>query len=598
MNKQLSMLLCGAALSLTHLAQAQTTAFTYQGKLNDGNNATTGLYDITFSLFDSLTLGSQVGSTLTGTAMPVTNGVFTTSLDFGSAPFNGASRWLQIAVRTNGTGSFTVLDPRTAISPTPYAIYAQTTASVANGVIGNSQLAVNSVASANLQASSVTSAKIASGQVVKSLNGLADNVTLTAGANITLTPSGNNISINSSGSGAFSLSGNNAYYNAGKVGIGTTTPSGTLSLLNSSSDLIFKLEDQRTSNTQWDFLSKQAFYDWHGEAAYVGLRHNMWNGPQPRALVFGISSETGTPATEKMRIAYNGNVGIGTTDPNGKLEILSPTAGSEFLRLAYGPNDYHSIRSYINGNPGRSALMFDVEYATRDIRTIMTLKGNAVGIGTTDPSARLHIATTADEPVLKLSQGNPNAWCGLHMSNAAGNSWSMNVHDGAEPALAFWAGQNFAFGCDWNGNFSVKTLTINGADLAEPFEISTKDIPKGSVVVIDEEHPGQLKQSTRAYDKTVAGILSGANGVRPGIKLEQQGFNDGGQEVALCGRVYAFADASNGPIEPGDMLTTSDTPGHCMKVTDHAKAQGAIIGKAMSSLTEGKGYVLVLVSLQ
>ena len=58
------------------------------------------------------------------------------------------------------------------------------------------------------------------------------------------------------------------------------------------------------------------------------------------------------------------------------------------------------------------------------------------------------------------------------------------------------------------------------------------------------------------------------------------------------------ADASKHPIQPGDLLTTSDTPGHSMKVTDHGKAQGAILGKAMSSLEQGKGLVLVLVTLQ
>ena len=127
---------------------------------------------------------------------------------------------------------------------------------------------------------------------------------------------------------------------------------------------------------------------------------------------------------------------------------------------------------------------------------------------------------------------------------------------------------------------------------------NTKEIPKGSVVTIDQEHPGQLKLSERAYDKKVAGILSGANGVHPGIRLKQEGFNDQGEEVALSGRVYALSDASEEPIEPGDLLTTSSTPGHCMKATDTAKSHGAIIGKAMSSLKSGKGLVLVLVSLQ
>ena len=73
---------------------------------------------------------------------------------------------------------------------------------------------------------------------------------------------------------------------------------------------------------------------------------------------------------------------------------------------------------------------------------------------------------------------------------------------------------------------------------------------------------------------------------------------DGSLLVSLAGRVYCWADAANGPIEPGDLLTTSDTPGYAMKVIEHAKAQGAIIGKAMTDLKQGKGLILVLVTLQ
>jgi hypothetical protein len=104
--------------------------------------------------------------------------------------------------------------------------------------------------------------------------------------------------------------------------------------------------------------------------------------------------------------------------------------------------------------------------------------------------------------------------------------------------------------------------------------------------------------SCSAYDSRVAGIISGANGVNPGISLHQEGVMDGSQNVALTGRVYALADATFGAIKPGDLLTTSDTPGHAMKASDHAKAQGAILGKAMSGLKAGRGTVLVLVTLQ
>ena len=80
--------------------------------------------------------------------------------------------------------------------------------------------------------------------------------------------------------------------------------------------------------------------------------------------------------------------------------------------------------------------------------------------------------------------------------------------------------------------------------------------------------------------------------------MEQAGALEGGQNVALSGRVYVLADASFGVIKPGDLLTTSDTPAHAMKATNHSRSQGAILGKAMSSLKEGRGLVLVLVTLQ
>jgi hypothetical protein len=68
--------------------------------------------------------------------------------------------------------------------------------------------------------------------------------------------------------------------------------------------------------------------------------------------------------------------------------------------------------------------------------------------------------------------------------------------------------------------------------------------------------------------------------------------------VALSGRVYVKADATPAAIRPGDLLTTSERPGHAMKVADHTRSQGAILGKAMSALKEGTGFVLVLVTLQ
>lgn len=150
------------------------------------------------------------------------------------------------------------------------------------------------------------------------------------------------------------------------------------------------------------------------------------------------------------------------------------------------------------------------------------------------------------------------------------------------------------------GRIVTPVLQITGgSDLSEQFDIRG-DFEQGMVVCIDESNPGSLVVSTSAYDSRVAGIVSGANGVRTGLIMGQRQKSevDGKNAVALTGRVYCWVDASHGEIKAGDMLTTSATPGHAMKAADKAKAQGAIIGKAMQPLKSGKGLILVLVNLQ
>ena len=151
---------------------------------------------------------------------------------------------------------------------------------------------------------------------------------------------------------------------------------------------------------------------------------------------------------------------------------------------------------------------------------------------------------------------------------------------------------------DVNGTTRTKVLQITGgSDLAEPFEIiSTSEPEPGMVVSINPNEPGKLSIASEPYDRKVAGIISGAGGVNPGVVITQEGSElDGGHPVALTGRVYAWVDASYGAIEPGDLLTSSETPGHAMKVSDYDKAQGTILGKAMTSLEDGQGLVLVLI---
>jgi hypothetical protein len=142
-------LLASTILAVTQSLHAQGTAFTYQGRLNSSGSPTSGLYDFRFRL-DADPAGNTILGTVLTNAIPVTNGLFTTTIDFGPGWFNGSNYWLEVDVRTNtgGNGNYTVLNPFQPLTPTPYAIFASTASNV-SGVISAAQLS-GPVASANL----------------------------------------------------------------------------------------------------------------------------------------------------------------------------------------------------------------------------------------------------------------------------------------------------------------------------------------------------------------------------------------------------------------------------------------------------------------
>ncbi len=228
-----------AVLSVSRGVFAQGTAFTYQGRLNSSGNSASGSYDFRFKLFVDALGNTQAGGTLLTNGIPVTNGLFTVAIDFGSGIFNGTSYWLEVGVRTNGGTSYTSLAPLQSLTPSPYAIFANSasnaitasvavTSSTATTATTASAVGANGVNSVAIQNNAVTAAKIAGGQVVKSVNGLQDAVTLSGGNNVTITPSGETLTIAAS-SGGWSLTGN-AATTPGVNFVGTTDTStvGTL----------------------------------------------------------------------------------------------------------------------------------------------------------------------------------------------------------------------------------------------------------------------------------------------------------------------------------------------------------------------------------
>ncbi len=140
-------------------------------------------------------------------------------------------------------------------------------------------------------------------------------------------------------------------------------------------------------------------------------------------------------------------------------------------------------------------------------------------------------------------------------------------------------------------------IVFNNADCAEEFDVTeVAGVEPGVVMVIDED--GRLRPSSREYDRKVAGVVAGASGCRPAIVLGRQPSSSNRYPIALSGRTFCRVDATYTPIDVGDMLTTSPTPGHAMKATDPARAFGAVIGKALRPLRKDQDLIPILVSLQ
>jgi hypothetical protein len=156
----------------------------------------------------------------------------------------------------------------------------------------------------------------------------------------------------------------------------------------------------------------------------------------------------------------------------------------------------------------------------------------------------------------------------------------------------------------FEGNVEVTgTITAHGdvictgADCAEDFDITTLEkIEPGTVMSINDE--GVLAPSQQAYDKRVAGVISGAGQLRPAIILDKRKSDRCRLPIALVGKVYCKVDAQYGPIQMGDLLTTSSSPGHAMKANDRHKAFGSVIGKALGAMKDGHGLIPILIALQ
>ena len=468
--------------------------------------------------------------------------------------------------------------------------------------MGGANLANGSVGTAQLAPLSVTSAKLATGSV--GANQLADNSV--TGPKIPIASIDFTKIVDGAGSGLDSdlLDGlDSSKFLRSDASDSFTT--GTMTF-NSTLDVNGTLRIGQNDGSDDDFIyfdqNGSQYLQWNDQYdRFVFSSELRVNGPlnvdSPAGGIHSILFDGGG-GQEYFR--WNANVGVDRFELSHGMEV----EGSLILDTP-GSNDEVL---YFQGNNGLKSLRWDDQFSRFLFSNHLRVNGP------------LNIHTGGDIHSVLFSGGSGQEhfrWNGtaavdrFELSDGLKVEGSMILDTpGGNDEAIYFQGNNGLKALRWDhgddrfefgGKLAVDVLTIlGGADIVEPFENSQPDqaVESGSLMVIDADNPGQLKMSNQAYDHCVAGIVSGAGGVKPGLRLSQEGVLDGEVDIAMTGRVYARATTENGPIRPGDLLTTSNQPGHAMKATDRTKSHGTIIGKAMTPLEDGEGLVLVLVNLQ
>jgi hypothetical protein len=645
------------SLDITVIPADMGTVFTYQGRLIHDNNSTDGPHDFEFKLYDSPVGGNQLASTVDINDIDVIDGYFTVELDFiDPNVFNGDACWLDIGVRPGDSNSFTTLSPRQQLTPTPYAIYAKNAGadsdwmfsgdnmySIPSGRVGigttspSSKLHVEDDTTGDVKITIHNQNDAGSERLFFGTSTASDAGILVYGSTNASYPGkwrflNNKTSANfdwlTSGSVKMTLANN------GYLGIGTTNPTYRLHIneTDPGNDLHPMIENNYRHAGL--IIDCAANYDTSVLFRENGANKFMIQSDGTTDYGLGIYEYGGPGFTTVWK---NGRVGIGTTFPSSKLHIEDDTTSDVKVTIK-NQNNTGTERLYFGNDAGivawgaanttypgkwrffnnRTSSNYDW-ITSGSVRMTLANNGN-LGIGTTTPGAGLHLKGTgfprsfmylqsdiSEDSGFRLYEGTSVKWHIFNESAAGG----LSIRNSGYSSVLFIEQSTGEIGIgttapqarlDVRGRTRTEVLEITGgSDLSEQFEITgeRQKVEPGMVVCIDPASSGNLVVSQKAYDRTVAGIVSGAGGVNPGMLMGQKGtMADGEHPVALTGRVYCRVDASNGPITPGDLLTTSDVAGHAMKVTDYGRAQGAILGKAMSSLNDGKGLVLVLVSLQ
>lgn len=415
-----SYLIC---LFLTATVWTQTTEFVYQGQLENASFPATGNHDFEFLLYDQLSGGTQVGSTLTRSSIAVTNGVFSVTLDFGSGAVPGSNRYLEIHVRQTGGGSFTTLAPRQQILSTPYSIrtlsaaFADGISAACNGCVQDSH--INS-----LSGSKVTGAIPVAGLPAGSANYIQNTTSQQSSSNFNVSGSGTVGSLTTSGAATF-----------GGIAPPANAPAGQGRMYFDTASSKFRVSQ-----------NGNAFVDLVGSGGVSGSGNTnsipFWSANT--TLGSSVMSQSGS------------FIGIGTTTPGAGLEVrgtsfsagqrLTDNASGNSLVLQSGAGVNLKVTGYNYNTSTAVPLYLSVDGAN----TFLNTGGGNVTIGNATAAHKLAVI------------GGPcwtgDCWFGsMELDNSTAIGWRPNI-----------GGTKFGMGHTNDGFYMFRTAADLGTMSANP----------------------------------------------------------------------------------------------------------------------------------
>ncbi len=435
-------------LMLAEPLTAQTTEFTYQGSLKDGVNVANGNYDFEFALFDTLTAGPQVGSTVMRSPVAVSGGIFSVSLDFGNQ-FPGTSRFLELRVRPTGGGSFNTLSPRQQIDSAPYSVKSLNTDTATNAAQLGGVAATSYVVTTDPRMTDARNPVAGSGNYIQNQNAgpqsssnfnisgtgtaggtLTGNIINSATTfrinNATVLSATNNSSTRNTAVGLSSFAGSgsdNAVFGY-FAGISVINTGNRNSLFGASSGSNVGGGDDNTlfgynsgnvvgaGSQNAYFGSSTGVVSTGSNNSFIGYSSGSANTTGNRNTLIGSTANVGTNnLTNSTAIGANAqvdqinslvlgsitgvngatantNVGIGTTAPEKEFHVRGPSAVEIMIQSSDATGRKWSAVATGDAGAGRFEIVDRTAVASR----MTILSGGNVGIGTTSPSDKLHVS--------------------------------------------------------------------------------------------------------------------------------------------------------------------------------------------------------------